>query len=106
LKKISEIQRISLSSIYHKTTQLKSLQTKIDAFIPQELRAHCKVANFEKGILVFAVQSSVWAMRFRYVVPDLLLQLRKKTVLPELSSIEYYVEPEFLKLFNCEESSK
>ena len=106
MKKIGEIQRISLSSIYHKTTQLKLLQNKISVLIPEELRAHCKVANFEKGILVFAIQSSVWAMRFRYVVPELLSQLRKKTVLPELSSIEYYVEPDFLKLFNCEESSK
>ncbi|MDX2163970.1 MAG: DciA family protein [Gammaproteobacteria bacterium] len=85
-------------------TQLKSLQSKINILIPEELRTHCKVANFENGILVFAVQSSVWAMRFRYVVPELLSQLRKKTVLPELSSIEYYIEPEFLNLFNCESS--
>ena len=71
----------------------------MDGFVPEELKTHCCVANFEKGILVFAVESSVWAMRFRYIVSDLLSRLRKEANLPQLSSIECYVEPEFFNLF-------
>ncbi len=89
-----------MGNIYHKTSQLKILQDKIKVFIPAELASHCHIANFEKGVLVFALQSSVWAMRFRYLIPDLIINLRKEGVLPQLSSIEYYVEPDFAKLFN------
>jgi hypothetical protein len=99
LKKISEIQTLSVGNIYHKVNQLKSLQKKIHYFLPEELKTHCNVANFEKGILIFAVESSAWAMRFRFAMSDLLMRLRKEANLPQLSSIECYVEPEFLKLF-------
>lgn len=98
MKKIADIQE-SLGEIYRKAGQLKVLQNKINHFLPGELRAHCNIANFEKGILVFALESSAWVMRFRYVSSDLLARLRKEADLPQLCSIEYYVEPDFLKLF-------
>ena len=99
LKKVSEIQSLSVGSIYQKINQLKLLQKKVRNFLPDELRVHCGVANFEKGILVFAIESSAWAMRFRFIVADLMVRLRKEGNLHQLSSIEYYVEPEFLNLF-------
>jgi len=101
LKKVSEIQKLSLGNISHKISQLSLLQKNINCFIPDELKAHCRVANFEKGILVFAVQSSAWAMRFRYGTSELLGRLRQEANLPQLSSIECYVEPEFSTLFRC-----
>jgi hypothetical protein len=100
LKKISDIQSLSLGDIYRKAGQLEVLQRKINYFLPEDLRAHCFIANFERGILVFAVENSAWAMRFRYLALDLLSRLRNEADLPQLSSVECYVEPEFLSLFN------
>ncbi|HEV2614622.1 MAG TPA: DUF721 domain-containing protein [Gammaproteobacteria bacterium] len=102
MKKVSEIQILSVGNIYQKVSQLTLLQKEVRNFLPDELRMHCSVANFEKGILVFAVESSAWAMRFRFVVTELLAQLRKEGKLHQLSSIEYYVEPDFLNLFKEE----
>lgn len=99
MKTINDIQTTALSKIYNKTTQLKKIQQKIKPYIPVELQTHCNIANFEKGELVFAVQNATWAMRFRYIIPELIIRLRKENILSGVSTIKYYVEPEFSKLF-------
>lgn len=99
MKKISEIKIPAIENIFHKAKWLNSIQENIAVFIPEELRAHCSVVNFEHGILVFAVENSAWALKFRYITADLLKQLRTQLNLHSLSAIKYYVEPEFLKLF-------
>ena len=74
--------------------------------MPPDLRSQCCVANIENGVLSFAISSSEWAMRFRYGIPELTTQLRTHANLPELSSIQYYVEPEFEKLFHEKKEKK
>lgn len=105
LKKISEIQTAEtavIKNIFQKANWLKSLQENIAAFLPQELTAHCRVANFEKGILVFAIENAAWAMKFRFITTDLLKRLRTEANLPQVTAVKYYIEPEFLNLFKGE----
>lgn len=84
-----------------KIRQLQQLQQQVEPFIPQEIQSHCQVANLRDGVLVFALSSSAWSTSFRYLVPQLLSTLRQKAGLPQLSSIEFYIEPDFTKLWPC-----
>jgi hypothetical protein len=99
MKKIGDINNQMLKHIYAKINQLKSLQIKFIDFLPEDIKPHCRVANFEQGILKIAVSSPVWAMRLRYIIPDLLSKMRRDAGIPQLSSIEQYVEPDFSQLF-------
>jgi hypothetical protein len=99
MKKISEINAGGLEYISGKLKVLKNLEEKVCLYLPQEIRAFCRVANIENGVLKFAVPSGVWGNRARYIFPDLLKSLRKSPGLSHLTEITCYVEPEFDKLF-------
>lgn len=99
MKTLNEISTGSLSGIFLKVEQLKQLQKQVGEYLPEELKAHCHVANFREGVLVLAVASSAWTTKLRYVLPELMSTLRQQAKLHQLISIDYYVEPDFKKLF-------
>src|ERR1700722_10283484 len=100
MKKISEINTGGLEYILGKLKILKNIEKKIALYLPEETRRFCRLANIDNGVLKFAVPNSVWGTRLRYIFPELLENLRKNTELSHLTSITYYIEPEFDKLFN------
>ncbi len=98
MKKFSEIQHGVLNHIFQKLSTLEKLENQITHFLPEELRPFCRIANFENGVLVFAVKNSLWGTKLKFRIPELLQHLRSAG-LPQLASIRYYIEPEFDKLF-------
>lgn len=99
MKLINDYNLKVLSKLNAKVAALKKLQTTVFIYLPEELKPHCRVANYEAGILKFAVASPAWATRLRYAIPDLLLTLNKNA-LSELKEINYYIEVEFDQLFH------
>lgn len=100
MKSVNDICSGNLKPIFLKVQQLQQLQRQVASFLPPELQPYCHVANFRDGVLVFALASSAWATTFRYSAPNLLSVLRQKAGLPQLVSIDFYVEPDFVKLFS------
>lgn len=100
MKKISDInQGGGLQYIFGKLKVLKALEQKVSPNLPEELRQFCRVANYESGVLKFAVPNSTWGTRLRYTLPELLITLNNQSNLPKIKSIEYYIEPGFDELF-------
>lgn len=99
MKKISDINEGGLQYIFGKLNVLKNLEKKISPHIPEELRNFCRLANYENGVLKFAVPNSIWGTRLRYDSPELLSILRNLTDLPKITAISYYIEPGFDEIF-------
>ena len=74
-----------LEKILCKAKQLQQLQALLARLQP-ELSQHCQVANFRDGELVLTVSSAAWAMRVRFLAPELLKSLKKN--LPGLTKIQ------------------
>lgn len=85
----------NLNDIFKKLHQIESLQTLWLSFVPENLRAYTKVANYRDDCLIIAVASAVWATELRFNVPNLLETLRKAGNLYQLRSISYFVDPSF-----------
>ncbi len=51
---------------------LDELDRQFRPYLPSSLAAHARLANFEKGRLVFVVDAPVWRARLRLAAPELL----------------------------------
>lgn len=51
---------------------LDGLDRQFRPYLPSSLAAHARLANFEKGRLVFVVDAPVWRARLRLAAPELL----------------------------------
>ncbi len=51
---------------------LDELDRQFHPYLPSSLAAHARLANFEKGRLVFVVDAPVWRARMRLAAPELL----------------------------------
>lgn len=51
---------------------LDELDRQFHPYLPASLAAHARLANFEKGRLVFVVDAPVWRARLRLAAPELL----------------------------------
>jgi hypothetical protein len=98
MKPVNDYNVKVLHHLQAKVAELRCLQQKILSHLPKELQPYCRVANFHAGELKLAVASSAWAMRLRYVIPELLKTLNNNG-LPEVQTINYYIEAEFAKIF-------
>lgn len=85
----------NLNDIFKKLQQIESLQKLWLRFVPDNLRACTKVANYRDDSLIISVASAVWATELRFNIPNLLETLRKEGKLYQLRSISYFVDPGF-----------
>jgi hypothetical protein len=99
MKLINDYNLKVLSKLNAKVAALKKLQTTVFIYLPEELKPHCRIANYEAGVLKFAVASPAWATRLRYAIPDLHRSLNEGA-LRDLKEISFYIEVEFDQLFN------
>ncbi len=93
MRKILQTENKTLQSLIDKAKQLESLNQKVLAVLPDELKPHCKVANFAHGILTLTVHSAAWGMKLRFAHSDLLRRLRSDAGLYTLKSIKQLVRP-------------
>lgn len=61
--------------------------------VEDSLAQHSRIANWRDQCLVIEVDSSAWATRLRYSIPDLLKKLRHHRALKQLKTIEWYINP-------------
>lgn len=82
----------SLAIIAQKIKQL-SLLNQLWQMETEELALHTRIANFRNDILIIETESSAWATRLRYAIPELLKKLKVHPELKTLRNIQWYIQP-------------
>jgi len=82
-----------LKSLVNKTNYLSQLNTKLPLLLPNPLAQHCTVANLRHSVLILYVDSASWGLQLRYLIPELLTQLRNQQASAHIGSIEYKIRP-------------
>ncbi len=95
-----------LQTIVAKVAALQKTNQDVERFLDNELRGHCKVANFEQGSLVLVVNSAAWATRLRYLLPQLRTKLRNDAEMYNLRTIKVIVSQDPLTETPDNNSSK
>jgi len=83
----------SLGKILQKTKQLNLLNQLWQIETEPDLARHTCIANFRKDILVIEVESSAWATRLRYAIPELIKKLKVHPEFSTLQNIVWYIQP-------------
>src|SRR5258708_5353538 len=81
----------SLHAILQKARYLGELDNILKKMLDKDIAPHCCVANFRDNILVIQCKNAAWATRFKFLIPDLLKNLRQKANLPSLASISIII---------------
>jgi hypothetical protein len=82
----------TLKTIINRAHYLNELTQKVRHYLAEELAAHCQVANYQAGKLVLIVDSSVWASRLRFSIPQLCKSLQTLALFEQLKTIEYTIK--------------
>ena len=72
---------------------LRRITAAVRDALPVSLASHCLAANIDGDTLVVGCDSSAWAAKLRYHIPQLLDRLKARTDLPALSQIRIRVQP-------------
>lgn len=64
--------------VLQKAQRLQQMQTQLSQLLPADLAPHVTLTNLRGSLLLLSADSNAWAMRLRYLCPDLLAQLRQK----------------------------
>lgn len=83
----------SLTGLIHKTQQLQQLNHAWKSCIDPTLAEHTQVANLRNGCLIIEVESSAWATRLRFAIPEIQKRLQTSSELRNLKNIEWYIQP-------------
>lgn len=83
----------ALQQLVDQAVKLQHLQTLFDAQLDANLKPHCKVADFQRGILTIVVDSSAFASRLRYLTHALLASLKKYNEFNKIKEITFLIAP-------------
>ena len=61
-----------IANLYKKGLYLKSLDNKLKNCLEPDLQDHFELANINKNTVILIADSSAWATRLRYSIPDIL----------------------------------
>ena len=61
--------------------------------LPEPLASHCIAANIDGDTLVVGCDSSAWAAKLRFLIPQLFERLKAQTDFPLLTQIRVRVQP-------------
>ncbi|MBT2747909.1 MULTISPECIES: DUF721 domain-containing protein [Lysobacter] len=59
-------------SIVRRALWLDELDRRLRPYLPPSIAAHARLANFERGRLVYVVDAPVWRAKLRLAAPELL----------------------------------
>ncbi|PCI72933.1 MAG: hypothetical protein COB38_02525 [Gammaproteobacteria bacterium] len=79
--------------LMHRLSTINALKEQLPKLLSANITKHCRVINLRSSTLVIAVNSSVWANKLRFMLPDLLSDFRTAGY-SGLSKIEVVVQPE------------
>jgi len=70
-----------------------ALNEKLQKYLDPSLRSHCTVANYSDETLTVNAETSAWASKLRYCVPDILNYAKHECGLTRLKSVRIKVSP-------------
>lgn len=66
-----------LQSLLKQSNSLKSINESVQSLLPEELKGHCAVSEYNQTSLIITAENAVWGTRLRYISSELLANLRK-----------------------------
>jgi hypothetical protein len=84
-------QNSTLRQLIRQASVNKDLEKRFKAYLDEPFRRHIQVAALRTGSLILNVDSSAWAAKMRYLVPDLLSLLNADATFPSIQTIRVKV---------------
>ena len=66
-----------LKGLLKQSNNLKSINDSVQQMLPDELKDHCQVSEFNQTSLIITAENAAWSTRLRYISSELLANLRK-----------------------------
>ncbi|GAA4363247.1 DciA family protein [Kangiella marina] len=81
-----------LKGLLKQSNSLKSINEDVQKLLPDELKDHCMVSEYNQTSLIITAENAAWSTRLRYISSDLLTNLRKAGHY-SLANIQIKVKP-------------
>jgi hypothetical protein len=91
MRRINSCLNKQLVDLCQRAVQLDELGNKVNQWLPDNLRAHCRVGSFARGCLLIVVDQADWATELRYCLPTLRDNLRQNAGVYQLTSIKIQI---------------
>lgn len=82
-----------LPELVGKAQKLSQIDKLFRSFLDASLAQHCHLADISVTEAVVITDSSAWAMRLRYAIPDILKNVKTQPEFKNLKKIRYSVSP-------------
>ncbi len=82
-----------LNNLYTHAKGIYALNEKLQKHLDPSLSSHCTVANYSDETLTVNAETSAWASKLRYCVPDILNYAKHECGLTKLKSVRIKVSP-------------
>ncbi|MCH8263196.1 MAG: DUF721 domain-containing protein [Proteobacteria bacterium] len=82
-----------LNKLYHHAKDICTLNEKLHKHLAPSLRSHCNVANYSDETLTVNADTSAWASKLRYCIPDILEFAKLECGLTNLKTVRVRVSP-------------
>ena len=82
-----------LNNLYTHAKGIYALNEKLQKHLDPCLRGHCTVANYSDETLIVNAETSAWASKLRYCIPDILNYAKHECGLTTLKSVRIKVSP-------------
>lgn len=82
-----------LKHLVIKAQRIRAINEVLQHALPSDLAPHCRTMSLKADTLTIEVDSSAWATRLRYLIPDLKYQLRDFTATADVESVHCRVRP-------------
>jgi len=82
-----------LNKLYHHAKDICALNEKLHKYLAPSLRSHCNVANYSDETLTVNADTSAWASKLRYCIPDILKYAKLECGLTNLKTVRVRVSP-------------
>lgn len=82
-----------LCQLLQHSQTLKQVEYIFRQSLPPPLNQHCYVGNLRERTLVVYTDSSLWATRLRYLMPELLHLWQLERAFPSVDKVEIKVRP-------------
>ena len=80
-----------LNKLYHHAKDICALNEKLHKHLAPSLRSHCNVANYSDETLTVNADTSAWASKLRYCIPDILKFAKLQCGLTNLKTVRVRV---------------
>ena len=82
-----------LNKLYHHAKDICALDEKLHKHLAPSLSSHCNVANYSDETLTVNADTSAWASKLRYCIPDILKFAKLECGLTNLKTVRVKVSP-------------